>query len=86
MSKVKLKQILTCRLSLDQPEFKLEKIGNKLAGSIISPTFKGKSDRRRQEMIWKALDAELGSNSILQVGTILAYTPEEWNVDMPAAV
>src|SRR5665213_1481388 len=45
-------QLLTQRLGLSEPEFKLEKIGTKWMGSIISKTFKGKSDRRRQKMIW----------------------------------
>ncbi len=82
---MKLQQILTRRLGLNQPQFKLETIGNKVAGSIISDTFKGKSDRQRQHLIWGALDAELGAESVHQVGTLLAYTPEEWNVDLPSA-
>jgi hypothetical protein len=34
-------------------------------------------------MIWDALDAQLGAESARQVGTLLAYTPEEWNIDLP---
>ena len=78
MSKVKLQQLLKEHLGLDRPTFRLERIGAKVAGSIISPTFRGKSARRRQEMIWDALDAEMGESSIMEVGTLLAYTPEEW--------
>jgi acid stress-induced BolA-like protein IbaG/YrbA len=85
MSKVKLQQLLTRRLRLTQPEFRLERIGSKLAGSIISETFKGKSARQRQKMIWDALDAELGAESVHEVGTILTYSPEEWNIDLPDA-
>ena len=84
MSKVKLQELLTRRLGLREPHFKLEKIGSKLAGSIISETFTGKSARQRVEMIWKALDGELGSQAVHQVGTLLTYTPEEWNIDLPA--
>ena len=84
MSKVKLQKLLSDRLGLKQPEFRLEKIGTKIAGSIISETFRGKSDRVRQEMIWDALDAELGRDAVLEVGTLLAYTPDEWNVELPA--
>jgi hypothetical protein len=45
MSKVKLQEMLIRRPGLVKPIFRLEKIGTKLAGSIISATFKGKSDR-----------------------------------------
>jgi len=55
-------------------------------GSIISKTFKGKSDRRRQKMIWDALEAGLGTEFYRHVGTLLAYTPQEWNVELPAEV
>jgi acid stress-induced BolA-like protein IbaG/YrbA len=85
MSKIKLQQLLTRRLQLSQPVFRLERIGSKLAGSIISETFKGKSARQRQNMIRGALDAELGADSVQEVGTILTYSPEEWNIDLPDA-
>ena len=74
MSKVKLQQMLTERLGLNAPVFQLEKIGSKLAGSIVSDTFKGKSARQRQKMIWDALQAELGEDSVRWVGTLLTYT------------
>lgn len=86
MSKVKLQQVLTQRLRLNEPVFKLERIGSKLAGSIISDTFKGKSARQRVQMIWDTLDAELGPEAVHEVGTLLTYTPEEWNIDLPAQV
>lgn len=86
MSKVKLQQLLTQRLRLRDPIFKLETIGSKLAGSVVSETFKGKSARQRREMIWDALDAEFGADSVREVGTLPTYTPEEWNVDLPAKV
>jgi acid stress-induced BolA-like protein IbaG/YrbA len=84
MSKVKLQQMLSENLGLRKPVFKLEKIGSKIAGSIISDTFRGKSDRVRQKIIRDVLDAELGASSALEVGTLLAYTPDEWNVELPA--
>ena len=86
MSKIKLQNLLSAELGLERPIFKLERIGTKVAGSIISTTFRGKSDRARQQMIWKAIDAELGPLSVNQVGTLPAYTPEEWEVDLPAKV
>jgi acid stress-induced BolA-like protein IbaG/YrbA len=86
MSKVKLQVLLTERLGLVDPIFKLEKIGSKWAGSVISETFHRKSDRDRQKMVWDALTAELGAGSVQQVGTLLAYTPQEWNVELPERV
>lgn len=79
MSQDKLRQLLTARLQLAEPTFRLEKVGAKLAGSIISPTFAGKSSRERQRLIWDALAAEMGAESVQQVGTLLSYTPDEWN-------
>jgi hypothetical protein len=35
-------------------------------------------------MIWDALDAELGAASVTEIGTLLAYTPDEWNINLPA--
>jgi acid stress-induced BolA-like protein IbaG/YrbA len=85
MSKVKLQNLLTEQLELEDPTFRLERIGTKLAGSIISPTFRGRSARQRTRMLWKALDDALGADAIRQVGTLLLYTPEEWNIDLPDA-
>ena len=82
MSKVKLQELLTEQLGLEEALFKLERIGAKWAGSIISESFRGKDDRQRQRMLWAALDAELGAESVHKVGTLLAYTPDEWNVDL----
>ena len=86
MSKVKLQKLLSQRLGLHDPVFKFEKIGSKLAGSVISDSFKSKSARQRVQMIWDALDAELGPDAVHEVGTLLTYTPEEWNIDLPAKV
>jgi hypothetical protein len=36
-------------------------------------------------MLWDALDKTLGADAVRQVGTILMYTPEEWNIDLPNA-
>lgn len=79
MSHQKLKSILTRRLKLRNPQFRLEGKG-RVSGSIISSTFTGKSDHERQKMIWDALDAELGAASVREVGMLLAYTPKESNL------
>ena len=83
MSKIKLQRLLTEELELEDPVFKLERIGTKLAGSVISPTFRRKSARTRLHRLWAALDKTLGTAAVRQVGTILMYTPEEWNIDLP---
>ena len=84
MSKVKLQQLLTKGLSLKEPTFRLEKIGTKLSGSVISESFEGKTARQRQKMVWDALDAALGASATLEVGTLLLYAPEEWDVPLTA--
>ena len=80
-----LKEILTRRLRLLHPEFRLEGRG-RVSGRIVSATFAGKGDSERQKMIWDALDAELGPASVQQVGMLLAYTPDEWNLQLEGHV
>jgi acid stress-induced BolA-like protein IbaG/YrbA len=80
LTKEKLEQVLTNRLLLESPVFLLEKAGGRLVGDVISPTFKAKRDHERQKLIWDALDAELGAESVRLVGMLLAYTPAEWNL------
>ena len=63
MSHDKLKEILTRRLKLKDPHFRLEGRG-RVSGSVVSATFAGKGDSDRQRMIWDALDAELGAASV----------------------
>jgi acid stress-induced BolA-like protein IbaG/YrbA len=55
MSKTKLQQLLTSRLSLKQPKFLFEKAGAELSGSVISETFEGKTTKQRQRMVWDRL-------------------------------
>jgi len=33
-------------------------------------------------MIWDALDKELGASSVKEVGMLLAYTPDEWDLPL----
>jgi acid stress-induced BolA-like protein IbaG/YrbA len=79
MSHDKLKQILSRELKLRNPRFRLEGRG-RVSGSVISTTFAGKGDSDRQRMIWDALDKELGASSVREVGMLLAYTPDEWDL------
>ena len=83
-TKARLEEILATRLNLDNPRFVLQKIGSKFSGSVISGSFKGKRDLKRQQMIWDALDAELGADCVHVVGTIFAYTPDEWDISLEA--
>ena len=85
MSHDKLKEILTRRLKLKEPHFRLEGRG-RVSGSIVSATFAGKGDSDRQRMIWEALDAELGAASVREVGMLLAYTPDEWDLPLEGMV
>jgi hypothetical protein len=82
MRKVDLQEILTRRLRLVNPRFRLERFGHKLGGSVISRTFKGKGDSDRMDMIWDALEDEFGLDAVRKVGTLLAYTDDEWDIDL----
>ena len=77
-----LKDVLTKRLKLQNPLFRLEKTGQKQSGSIVSDTFESWDDAERQKRIWSALDGEYGSDSVMLVGTLLAYTSAEWNIQL----
>ena len=79
-TKEDIKRILNTRLSLKDPEYRLEKTGTRFVGDVISASFKGKRDHQRQEMIWNALDDALGARAPILVGMLLAYTPDEWNL------
>jgi acid stress-induced BolA-like protein IbaG/YrbA len=81
LTKTRLRSILSRRLRLEDPRFIIETAGGRLVGDVISPSFAGKRDRERQEMIWDALRAELGDDARKQVGMFLAFTPDEWNLD-----
>jgi hypothetical protein len=82
MSKVKLQQLLSSRLALREPVFRLERIGQKRSGSVVS----AKDASQRQKMVWDALEAEFGGEAPLEVGTLLLYSPEEWDIDLPSAL
>ena len=81
LTKKKLEEILTKRLRLSHPEFFLKKEGRRIFGSIVSSSFRGKDDLKRLSSIWDALESELGEAAPRQVGTLLAYTPDEWYID-----
>ncbi len=83
MTEAELAGLLRQRLGLESPRFDLERLpGGKLSGSVISNSFLGLGDAERQRRIWEALEAELGPQATSQVGTLLAYTDPEWDVDL----
>ena len=78
-----IEKCLKSRLKLESPTFIWEHLpGGKLSGSLVSATFVGLGDTERQSRIWKALEDEFGAQSTQRVGTLLAYTPAEWNVEL----
>jgi acid stress-induced BolA-like protein IbaG/YrbA len=85
MSHEKLKEILTRRLKLKALQFRLEGRG-RISGSLVSATFAGKPDHQRQQMIWDALDEELGAASMKEIGMLLAYAPDEWDLPLEGTV
>jgi acid stress-induced BolA-like protein IbaG/YrbA len=83
MTEKQVSDILTKHLKLKSPRFELEQVpGGKVSGSVISDSFIGQSDSERQKAIWDALEQELGEQCTSVVGTLLAYTDPEWNVDL----
>jgi len=76
-------RVLRERLNLTDLEYDLEVLSNgKVSGSDVSDAFAGTTDIERQRSIWSALDAEYGENATRYVGTLLAYTQGEWNIDL----
>ena len=82
LTKTKLESILQHELRLKEPVFHLDSVGGRLSGSVISETFKGKRDNERQKLIWDALEQALWPESVKLVGMLLAYTSDEWNLDV----
>jgi len=82
-----LKEDLTTLISnpasgITTPEFELEETSmGKVGGFIISPTFAGKSQIERQNLIWNYLDHELDKNQIIHIVTLVTVTPEEAQED-----
>ena len=80
---IAIQKILKERLSLDLAEFHLEKLPDgKFSGSVVSDSFHGVNSIERQRRIWDALEAGFGDRSPDVVGTLLAYTNDEWHVPL----
>ena len=76
-----VQSVLSRRLNLQAPRFALESAGPKVSGSIISASFRGVRDSDRQRLAWDALHDEYGPESVQRVGTVLGFTPDEWDLD-----
>jgi acid stress-induced BolA-like protein IbaG/YrbA len=76
-----IQSVLKRRLQLIDPRFELESVGTKVSGLIIDPSFYGMPDSERQRRIWEALDHEYHAESVRRVGTLLAYTVDEWDIN-----
>lgn len=57
----------------------LEKVPgtDRITGFIISSSFRGKDDDKRQKTLWRELQANLSDTDMLRIGAIVAMTPEE---------
>lgn len=53
----------------------------KLGGFVVSPTFSGKSQLERQNMLWDYLDSHLGPEGVLHIVSLVTVTPEEMEDD-----
>lgn len=86
LTKAQLEGALTRRLKLKNPEFRLERIESKLAGSVIDDGFVGMGDFERQRLIWNAIEHEFNAEIAQQIGTLLAFTVEEWHTPLEGNV
>lgn len=82
ITQTELKKALSDELSLEAPSFSLEAHAGKISGSVVSDTFAGWDDARRQREIWDALERRYNKDAVKLVGTLLAYTQAEWNVTL----
>ena len=81
-----VQQVLSRRLKLKRPSFKLERMGRRINGRVIDSAFRRMDDLKRQNKIMDALEAEFGPSAIQLVGMILAYTPEEWDLPLEGKI
>ncbi len=82
VSKKRLEGLLTKELKLADASFRLQRNGSRWSGSIISRSFRGRDDLKRQRQIWDALENAFGEDSRQVVGMLFAYTPDEWDMDL----
>ena len=65
-------------LDLMDPKVTIRKNrGPRILAEVVSPSFQGMTDGRRQAMIWGKLLDELGDDDSSQVEYVGAFTPHE---------
>jgi tRNA-dihydrouridine synthase len=81
--KEKLTALLTAPESgITDPEFDLEVTPTgKVGGFVVSPTFSGKTQLERQNMVWDYIDGHLDKDDILRIVSLVTVTPEEMEED-----
>jgi acid stress-induced BolA-like protein IbaG/YrbA len=78
VTRAAIERLLSERLRLREPHFQFSKSGPRISGSIVSSTFRRKTDHQRQHMILQALESAFGPNVFQRVGMLFAFTPDEW--------
>lgn len=76
----------TLGTSLSDFQHHLEAVSgtHRITGFIISTSFVGQEDEKRQSIMWKILEAELTSKELQEIGAIVAMTPEEAALHEPS--
>jgi len=85
MSHEKLKEILTRRLKLKDPQFPPRRQEPYLRQRHVGNLRREKSPPAPADD-WDALDEELGTASVKEVGMLLAYAPDEWDLPLEGTV
>ena len=79
---------VTDRLAVSLKDFQhhLEVVSGtrRITGFVISSSFFGKDDEKRQGMLWEILEAELSSEELQRIGAIVAMTPQEAALHEPS--
>ena len=69
----------TLAISFEEFQHHLEVVPetDRITGFVISSSFHGKDDQRRQAMMWKVLRDKFTPHELQRIGAIVAMTPEE---------
>jgi acid stress-induced BolA-like protein IbaG/YrbA len=80
--KTDLTSLLTERDSpIRAPVLRLESVsGGKVAGFVISPTFRRMRQINRQNLVWDFLEEKLPRDKVLRIVSLITLTPEEADV------
>ena len=76
----KVNDALTARLREGRADLETLPNGH-VCGHVISPEFEGLSYQDRYRRINEILERELNQDELIQVSTLLTYTPKEWEFE-----